>query len=245
MVDLGRFRPAWHGERIAGRVVEGQLVPYASRAEIDAGALDKFHLALLWIEDPVDLFFLQIQGSGRVHLPDGSTVRVQYDGQNGQPYVALGKLLVARGALTLDEVSMASIRAWIEAHPEEGKALMAENPSYVFFRELKGDGPLGSEGVVLTPGRSLAVDRDYLPLGVPVWLDAASGGEVPVRRMTVAQDTGGAIRGPVRGDLFWGYGPDAEERAGKMRARGAYYLLLPRGVGGPAQAGPAPVPARR
>jgi membrane-bound lytic murein transglycosylase A len=233
-VDLGRFRPDWHGERIGGRVVDGRLEPYASRAEIEAGALDHLRLALLWIDDPVDLFFLQIQGSGRVHLPDGTTVRVQYDGQNGQPYVAIGKLLVARGALTLDEVSMASIRAWIGAHPDEGKALMAENPSYVFFRELKGDGPFGSEGVVLTPGRSLAVDRDYVPLGAPVWLDATADGR-PLRRLTVAQDTGGAIRGPVRGDLFWGYGAEAEEHAGKMRSSGAYYVLLPRSVGAPAR----------
>lgn len=229
MVDLGRFRPAWHGERIAGRVVGGHLEPYASRAEIEQGALDKFNLALLWVNDPVDLFFMQIQGSGRVHLPDGSTVRVQYDGQNGQPYVAIGKRLVERGVLAQDEVSMAAIRTWIMAHPEEGKALMAENPSYVFFRESKGDGPLGSEGTVLTPGRSLAVDRDYVPLGAPVWLDVAQGDE-RLRRLTVAQDTGGAIRGPVRGDLFWGYGPKAEEQAGRMRARGAYYVLLPHDV---------------
>jgi membrane-bound lytic murein transglycosylase A len=229
MVDLGRFRPAWRGERIAGRVVEGRLEPYDTRAEIEGGSLDRFRLAFLWVDDPVDLFFLQIQGSGRIHLTDGTMVRVQYDGQNGQPYVAIGKKLVARGALTLDEVSMASIRSWIVAHPEEGKALMAENSSYVFFRELKGDGPLGSEGVVLTPGRSLAVDRDYIPLGAPVWLDASQGGET-VRRLAVAQDTGGAIRGPVRGDVFWGYGSEAEDKAGKMRAAGAYYLLLPRDV---------------
>lgn len=229
MVDLGRFRPAWHGERIAGRVVSGNLVPYSSRAEIERGALDADHLALFWVDDPVDAFFLQVQGSGRVALPDGTQVRLGYDGQNGQPYVAIGKKLVERGALTTDQVSLQSIRAWIKTHPAEANALMDENPSYVFFRELPGDGPLGSEGVVLTAGRSLAVDRNFVPLGAPVYL-ATDDNTSPVQRLMVAQDTGGAISGPVRGDVFWGFGADAESRAGNMRARGKYYLLLPKDV---------------
>jgi membrane-bound lytic murein transglycosylase A len=226
MVELGLFRPAWRGERIAGRVVDGRLKPYESRADIEKGALDRYRLAFLWVDDPVDAFFLQIQGSGRVQLADGSLVRVGYDGQNGQPYVAIGRLLVDRGFMTKDEASMQAIRAWIKTHPAEGKALMAENPSYVFFREIRGDGPIGAEGVVLTPGRSLAVDRDFVPLGVPVFVDAGDG----LRRLMVAQDTGGAIRGPVRGDLFWGAGADAEARAGTLKARGSYYLLLPKTV---------------
>ena len=233
MVDLGRFRPAWKGERIAGRVQSGSLVPYASRAEIVHGALDAQHLALFWVDDPVAAFFLQVQGSGRLKLPDGSTVRLGYDGQNGQTYVAIGKLLVDRGVLTVDKVSLQSIRAWIAAHPAEGTALMDENPSYVFFRELTGDGPLGSEGVPLTPGRSLAIDRNYVPLGVPVFIDVADTGG-PLRRLMVAQDTGGAISGPVRGDVFWGFGPDAEARAGAMRARGRDYFLLPKALQPPA-----------
>lgn len=224
MVELGLFRPAWRGERIAGRVVDGRLKPYESRAEIEHGALDRYHLAFLWVDDPVAAFFLQIQGSGRVRLSDGSIVRVGYDGQNGQPYVAIGKLLVERGELAQEDVSMQAIRTWIKAHPEAGKALMAQNPSYVFFREVNGDGPVGTEGVVLTAGRSLAVDRSFVPLGVPVFLDAGP----ELRRLMVAQDTGGAIRGPVRGDVFWGDGAEAEARAGAMRARGVYYLLLPK-----------------
>lgn len=232
MVELGLFRPSLRGERIAGRVVDGRLKPYESRAEIDEGALAHQHLAFLWVDDPVDAFFLHIQGSGRVRLSDGTTLRVGYDGQNGWPYVPVGRLLIERGALTKDEVSMQSIRAWIRAHPEEGKALMDQNPSYVFFREVGGDGPLGSEGVVLTASRSLAVDRDFVPLGVPLWLDAGDD----LRRLVIAQDTGGAIRGPVRGDLFWGHGGDAEARAGTMKARGGYYLLLPKTVG-PSQIG--------
>ncbi len=232
MVDLGRFRPAWRGDRIAGRVVNGNLAPYASRAEIVRGALAPMRLAILWVDDPVDAFFLQVQGSGRVRLQDGSMVRLGYDGQNGQPYVALGKVLVDRGELAPDAVSLQSIRAWIDAHPKDGAALMDENPSYVFFRETTGNGPIGSEGVVLTPGRSLAVDDSFIPLGAPVFLDA-SDKDGQVRRLLVAQDTGGAITGPVRGDLFWGFGPEAEARAGAMRAHGSYYLLLPKSIAPP------------
>ena len=229
MADLGRFRPAWHGERIAGRVVAGNLIPYPSRGEIERGALDAERLALFWVDDPVDAFFLQVQGSGRVALPDGTEVRLGYDGQNGQPYVAIGKKLIERGALTADQVSLQSIRAWIAAHPDQAEALMDENPSYVFFRELSGDGPIGSEGVVLTAGRSLAVDRNFIPLGAPIYL-AIDDSAAPLQRLMVAQDTGGAINGPVRGDVFWGFGADAEARAGAMHARGKYYLLLPKDV---------------
>lgn len=232
MVELGLFRPAWRGERIAGRVVEGRLKPYESRAEIEKGALDRLHLGFLWVDDPVDAFFLQIQGSGRIRLEDGTLLRVGYDGQNGHPYVPIGRLLVERNALPKDGVSMQAIRAWIKDHPEEGKVLMTENPSYVFFREMKGEGPVGAQGVVLTAGRSLAVDREFVPLGVPIYLDAGED----LRRMVVAQDTGGAIRGPVRGDLFWGAGADAEARAGTMKARGRYFLLLPKTVTPPAPA---------
>ena len=154
MVDLGRFRPAWHGERIAGRVTNGNLVPYPSRAEIERGALDANRLALFWVDDPVDAFFLQVQGSGRVALPNGTQMRLGYDGQTAS-LVAIGKQLVERGALTTDQVSLQSIRAWIAAHPDQATTADGRNPSYVFFREIAGDGPLGSEGVVLTAGRSL------------------------------------------------------------------------------------------
>lgn len=227
MVQLGLFRPEWRGDRIAGRVVKGSLVPYATRAEIERGALDPARLALFWVADPVDAFFLEIQGSGKIRLPDGGMVSVGYDGQNGRPYVSIGKLLVQRGQLTQSEVSLGTIKAWIRTHPDAGRALMDDNPSYVFFREIKGETPIGAEGAVLTPGRSLAVDRAYLPLGIPVWLDARDGNE-NLRRLVIAQDTGGAIRGPVRGDVFWGFGAAAEARAGGMKARGRYFLLLPK-----------------
>lgn len=232
MVDLGEFRPTLKGERVAGRVVDGQLKPYADRKAIDGGALAGRNLELLYVDDPVDAFFLHIQGSGRVTLPDGSQVRIGYDGQNGHPYVAIGRELVARGALTRDEVSMQSIRAWLEAHPADAKGLMDVNPSFVFFRRLEGEGPLGGQGVALTPGRSLAVDRTFIAYGVPLWLDAEDPlqARTRIRRLLVAQDTGGAIRGPVRGDVFWGHGEEAEKRAGLMKSQGRYWLLLPKGV---------------
>ena len=208
-----------------------QAVGY-SRAEIEDGALAGRGLELLWVDDPTDAFFLEIQGSGRVRLKNGKIMRVGYDGQNGLPYVPVGRLLVERGIMPRSAVTMTAIRAWMEQHPEAGAALRRDNPSYVFFRELRGDGPVGAEGVVLTAERSLAVDRSFIALGVPIWVEADErfASADPVRRLVVAQDVGGAITGPVRGDLFWGTGSAAAERAGVMNARGRYYLLLPRGV---------------
>ena len=202
-----------------------------TRAEIENGALAGQGLELLWVDDPVDAFFLEIQGSGRVRLHEGGVVRVGYDGQNGKPYVPVGRLLVERGVMPREAVTMAAIRDWMSAHPKEGAALRRDNPSYVFFREIPGDGPLGAEGTVLAAGRSLAVDRRFIPLGLPIWLEAQerfSAGVV--KRLVVAQDTGGAIRGPVRGDLFWGHGKAAADGAGAMNAHGKYYLLVPRAV---------------
>ncbi|MEX2642439.1 MAG: MltA domain-containing protein [Acetobacterales bacterium] len=232
LVDLGRFRESLRGERIAGKVVDGRLQPYATRAEIDAGALRGRGLELAWVEDPVAVFFLHIQGSGQIALEEGGRLRVSYDGHNGHPYVAIGRTLVAQGALDKDDVSLQTIRAWLRANPEEGRSVMAGNPSFIFFRKLEGDGPVGALGVPLTPGHSLAVDRTFMPLGAPVWLDANDplDPQVRLRRLMVAQDTGGAIRGPVRGDVFWGAGDDAEERAGRMKSSGRYWLLLPKAV---------------
>jgi membrane-bound lytic murein transglycosylase A len=239
-VDLGEFRDDLAGRRIAGRVEAGRLRPFADRSAIERGALSGRGLELVWVDDPVDAFFLQIQGSGRIELEDGSVVRLGYAAQNGHPYVAIGRELVDRGDLALEEVSMQSIRAWLEAHPGEAREVMAVNASYVFFRVLEGPGPLGSLGVPLTPGRSLAVDAGFLPLGAPLWLDARAphapagaaepAGDRPLRRLVVAQDTGGAIRGPVRGDVFWGPGERAEVLAGYMKHPGRLWLLLPRGV---------------
>ena len=229
-VDLGLFRPALKGERIAGRVERGRLVPYADRAQIDRGALSGRGLEIVWVDDPVDAFFLHVQGSGRVILDDGTEMRVGYAGTNGRIYTAIGRELAKDGAMPVEDVTMQSIRAWLTAHPGEAEAMMARNESYVFFRVLTGDGPLGAEGVALAPGRSIAVDPKFIPLGAPVFVSTADplDPEKRLRRLTIAQDTGGAIRGPVRADLFWGHGAEAAERAGKMKGRGALYLLLPK-----------------
>ena len=232
MVELGDFSDRWKGERTAGRVVNGRLKPYDDRAAIEAGALSGRGLELVWLKDPIAAFFLHIQGSGRVRLADGREMRVGYAGQNGHRYVAIGRPLIDRGAISREEVSLQTIRAWLQNNPGEAAAVMSLNPSYIFFQELQDDGPVGAQGVVLTAGRSLAVDAKFMPYGAPVWLDVQDPlkPEQRIRRLMVAQDTGGAIRGPVRGDFFWGHGADAEERAGKMKSSGEYHLLLPKTV---------------
>ena len=236
MVDLGRFRDDLRGRRVAGRVQGGSLEPYDDREAIAAGALAGRGLELIWVDDAIDAFFLHIQGSGRVALDDGSIFRVGYAAQNGHPYHAIGRTLVDLGELTLGEVSLQSIDAWLRAHPDRAGEVMATNDSYVFFRQIRGEGPIGAQGVPLTPERSLAVDRQYVPYGAPVWLDAmipaASADDPDERRqwLLVAQDTGGAIRGSVRGDVFWGAGERARAIAGRMAHRGRYWVLVPRGL---------------
>jgi len=232
MVDLRDFADAPTPRRIGGRVVNGRLVPYASRADIVAGALARQGLELVWVDDPIDAFFVQIQGSGVVQLAEGGTMRIGYAGQNGHAYTAIGRELIAEGALTRETVSMQSIRAWLLAHPERADEMMNRNASYVFFEALEGDGPIGSQGVVLTPERSLAIDREFIAQTTPIWVDTMApipgqDGEAPWRRLVVAQDTGGAIRGPVRGDIYWGSGERAADIAGRTKGTGRYYLLLP------------------
>ncbi len=230
MVQLGEFRDDLKGRRIAGRVIDGKLKPYESREQIVAGNWPHNQEVLVWVDDPVDAFFVQIQGSGVVQLNDGNVMRIGYAGQNGHVYYAIGRELIERGELTKEEVSLQTIRAWLEKHPAQADEIMNTNASYVFFRELDGEGPLGGEGVALTAGRSLAIDRSLISYGVPVWTDieppSASVGKI--RRLMVAQDTGGAIRGAVRGDVFWGFGERAEAIAGPMKSRGQYWILLPR-----------------
>ena len=227
-VDLGQFRPTLKGQRIAGKLAGTKLVPYATREQIEAGALDGRGLEFVWVDDATDAFFLGIQGSGRVILPDGQVMRVGYDGENGQPYVTIGRVLAAEG-VPADQITMPYLRQWIADHGADGTALMDKNPSYIFFRELKGDGPMGAEGVALVPGRSVAVDRGFVPLGLPLWIDTTDPVEASGRlqRLFVAQDVGGAIRGPVRADLFFGYGPEAANHAGLMKGKGSAWLLLP------------------
>jgi membrane-bound lytic murein transglycosylase A len=208
-----------------------------SRAEIDAGALAGRNLELLWVADPVDAFFLQVQGSGRIRLTDGTIQRVGYAGDNGQKFGPIGRMMIDAGLVDRKNASMQAMRDWLKAHPQEAVGWMQKNPRYIFFREITGDGPIGAESQPLTPGRSLAVDTSYLALGLPLWLDTTwpvdhgdrKKGD-PFRRLMVAQDVGSAIKGPVRGDIFWGSGEEALRFAGNMKNTGSYYILLPADV---------------
>lgn len=211
-----------------------ELVPYYTRAEIESGALSGRGLELLYLDDPVELFFMQIQGSGRVRLTDGSWVRLGYAAKNGHPYTSIGKRLAERSDRPKD-LTMEGLKSWLRADPARGRALMQENKSYVFFRELPqaeaGDGPIGAQGVPLTPGRSLAVDAAYHKLGSPVFVTAPDlKGEdgKPFRRLMIAQDVGSAIRGPERGDIFFGTGDAAGAIAGTTHEKARFFILLPK-----------------
>jgi len=234
-VDLASVYPELKSLRLRGRLVGNKLVPYLTRKEIEQpanGNGDGFRgKPIAWAEDPVDLFFLQIQGSGRIELPDGSHMRVGYADQNGYPYQSIGKLLVERGELKLEQASMQGIKDWGAKHPDKLPELLASNPSFVFFRELPADlpGPLGSLGVPLTGGRSIAVDPKFIPLGAPVFLATTQPNSAqPLNRLVMAQDSGGAIKGGVRADFFWGFGNEAGELAGRMKQRGRMWVLLPK-----------------
>ncbi|MFT8777719.1 MAG: murein transglycosylase A [Gluconacetobacter liquefaciens] len=233
--DLTRAR-ATDGRSVSGHWQAGRFVPYWSRAQIDAGALAGRNLELLWVADPADLFFLQIQGSGRVRLPSGQIVRLGFGGKNGQPYVPLGRVLVQKGEMSEDAVSMQSIRAWLTAHPAQARAVMEENPNYVFFNALDdvpaSQGAPGAMGVPLEPGRSAAVDRRAIPLGTPVWVETTlpAPANQTWRRLVYAQDIGTDIKGAGRADLFLGWGDEAEQTAGAMRQHGRMIALTPRPV---------------
>jgi membrane-bound lytic murein transglycosylase A len=230
-IDLSVVYPQLKDLRLRGRIEGKRIVPYFSRAEIDAGrgALR----VLFWVENPVELFFLQIQGSGRIALADGRLVKVGYADQNGHPYVSIGKKLIEMGELRVEQASMQGIKAWAESHPEKLAALLEQNPSYVFFRELP-DGlsaPLGALGVPLTAEYSIAIDPRSIPLGMPVFLSTTYPNTTePLNRLMLAQDTGGAIRGAVRADFFWGFGDQAGAQAGRMKQSGRMWVLFPKGA---------------
>lgn len=231
-IDFGDVYPELKSMRLRGRLEGNRVVPYWSRAELEQRQERVPAPVLLWAADPLDLFFLQVQGSGRVELPDGSRVRLGYADQNGRPYQSIGRWLVANGELTVENASMEGIRDWARNHPGRVEELLNANPSYVFFRELSAasGGPLGALGVPLSEGRSVAVDARTVPLGAPVFLDTTwPQSDRPLSRLVLAQDTGGAIKGPVRADFFWGFGPNAGAHAGKMRQQGRMWVLLPRG----------------
>jgi membrane-bound lytic murein transglycosylase A len=232
-IDLGELYPDLKGRRLRGRLQGKKVVPYFSRAQLEKNG----QLAgkeIVWVDNAIDAFFLQIQGSGRVTLPDGQTIRVGYADQNGHPYRSIGKFLVDGGYLTIDQATTHGLKQWLLANPDRMQQVLDANPSYVFFREDKildpAEGPKGALGVALTPGRSVAVDPRFIPLGAPVVLATTyPAAETPLQRLVLAQDTGGAINGAVRADYFWGMGSGAGENAGKMRQKGRMWLLWPKG----------------
>jgi membrane-bound lytic murein transglycosylase A len=229
-IDLGNFAADLKGRKLRGRIDGKSVVPYPDRAAIMAGALTGRGLELAWAADAYEAFFLEIQGSGRLRLPDGGIMRVGYASQNGRDYVAIGRVLLDRGALQKGQVSMDSILAWLRSHPAEAPALLAANPSVVFFRELTDaradDGPIGAMGVGVTPRVSVAADPAYIPLGAPLLVETTLGGQ-PFSAVLVAQDTGGAIKGANRIDLFLGAGTEARALAGAQAARAQVLVLLP------------------
>jgi len=231
-VELAELYPELAHKRIRGRLVGQKLVPYYSRGEIETQPSPLQGQELLWVDDIIDLFFLQIQGSGIIVLESGERIQVGYADHNGYGYRSIGRELVDRGELTLDEASMQGIKRWARSHPAQLRELLNTNPGYVFFRELPAGlpGPLGALGVPLTAERSIAVDPRHIPLGAPVFLDTTyPNSRTPLQRLVVAQDTGGAIKGGVRADFYWGAGDTAGQRAGAMKQTGRMWVLLPRG----------------
>ncbi len=231
-VDLGDAYPQLKGQRLRGRLEGRRVVPYYSRAQIDSGKPSLVGRELFWVDNAVELFFLQIQGSGRIELQDGSTVKVGYADQNGLPYVSIGAKLVQMGAFRLEEASMQRIKEWAEQNPGKVTALLEQDASYVFFRELPNalNAPLGALGVPLTDEYSLAVDAHTIPLGAPVFISTTHpNSAAPLNRLMLAQDTGGAIRGAVRADFFWGFGENAAAQAGRMKQQGRLWVLFPKG----------------
>jgi membrane-bound lytic murein transglycosylase A len=225
--DLGAFSDSLKGKKIRGRIDGNAFVPYADRTQIEDGALSGRGLEIGWAADPVEFFFLQVQGSGRLKQPDGSIMRIGYDSQNGRDYTGIGKLMKDRGLLAPGQSTMQGIMEWLRSHPEEGRAIMRENKSWVFFKEITGAGPLGALGLPVTGRASVAADPAFVPLGAPVFLSVDRS---EAAGLWIAQDTGGAIKGSNRFDTFWGAGPDARVTAGGMSARGSAFVLLPKGV---------------
>lgn len=231
-VELAGLYPELANRRLRGRLQDGKLLPYFSRGEIEIRQSPIAGNELLWVDDIIDLFFLQIQGSGMVYLESGEQVHIGYADQNGQPYQSIGKVLIDRGELTADKASMQGIKDWARRNLDKLRDLLNSNPSYVFFRELPAglSGPLGALGVPLAAERSIAVDPRYIPLGAPVFLSTTYPNTTkPLQRLMLAQDTGGAIKGAVRADFYWGTGNDAGRMAGAMKQPGRMWVLLPKG----------------
>ncbi len=231
-VELADVYPELKGKRVRGKLVGTKLIPYATRADIEATAAPLAGNELVWIDDIVDGFFLQVQGSGLVQLNNGQKMHVGYADQNGQAYNSIGRVLIERGELTKDQAGMQGIKTWAQSNPTKLRELLNANPSYVFFKELPAglSGPLGALGVPLSAERSVAIDPKYVPLGAPIFLSTTQPNSPnPLKRLMVAQDTGGAIKGGVRADYFWGAGDSAGKQAGAMKQTGKIWVLLPKG----------------
>ncbi|MDG1707870.1 MAG: MltA domain-containing protein [Emcibacteraceae bacterium] len=238
-LNLGQFDSRLKGRSVVGEVKNGQFVPYKDRKIIDQGALDNQGLELVWLEKAEETFFLQIQGSGFIELESGEIMHLGYAQRNGRPYRAIGQYLIESGDVARQDMSLKAILDWMNENPDKSDELMWKNPSYVFFLERQGDKPVGSLGVGLTPGRSLAVDREHIPLGMPLWLETYQEDDTDkeniqkqshLNRLVIAQDTGGAIKGKIRGDVYWGIGDEAEKSAGPMKDKGSYFLFVPKNV---------------
>jgi membrane-bound lytic murein transglycosylase A len=233
-VDLGLFISHLKNRKLVGRLSGNRLIPYYTREQINKGAIKNKAQVLLWIHSPIDRLFLEIQGSGVIELEDGSQEYIGYDAQNGAPYTAIAGVLIKKGVMTKDNASMQAIKRYLEEHPKQMDPIINKNKSFVFFRKLNLAGALGSQGVALTPGYSLAVDIQWIPMGTPLWLSTSRPdsknleANKPMQRLMIAQDTGGAIKGKVRGDVFWGGGERATLIAGHMKNEGHYWLLLPK-----------------
>lgn len=236
-IDLGEVYPELAGKRIRGKLDGTRVVPYDTRADIAANA-DRQPPAIVWVDDPVEAFFLQIQGSGRAQLPNGSMTRLAYADHNGRPYASIGQWLVNQGELTLAQASMANIKAWAQRNPHRVQEMLNANSAMVFFREEKivdpELGPKGAYSIPLIAKRSIAVDPTFVPLGTPVFLATTMpGSSEPLRRLVFAQDTGAAIKGAARADFYWGFGDDAGALAGRMKQRGDMWVLWPKAAGAP------------
>lgn len=232
-INLGLFANDLKNRNIVGRIKGSRIVPFYTRAEINHGAIENKARVVAWLDSLIDRSFLEIEGSGLIQLKNGKQMAVSYSGQNGAPYTALAKVLIDKGVMTRDNASMQHIRSYLASHPDEIDTVLNTNKSFVFFQKLKQSVALGAQGIALTPGYSLAVDRRWIPLGIPLWLNTTRPHHQldeprTLQRLMIAQDTGGAIRGMVRGDVYWGAGDKAESIAGKMKNYGNYWIMIPK-----------------
>jgi membrane-bound lytic murein transglycosylase A len=233
-VNLANFRSEFQHQHISGRIIGNNLVPFYTRAEINKGAIKNTAQVLFWLDNPIDRVFLEIEGSGILKLENGEQIYIGYAGENGAPYTSIAKVLINQGVIERKFASSENIKNYLNAHPDKIDQVLNQNKSFVFFRIQENHAALGAQGVDLTPGYSLAVDPKWISYGTPTWLSTTlpinNHDKIPFNRLMIAQDTGGAIRGAVRGDIYWGSGQEASSNANKMQERGRYWLLLPRQI---------------